>query len=67
MATKNVGIYGANGLPFIDLEARKALEVAGLTNPFAGKKWAVFGDSISQPNTDGLDKYYNYVADNLGM
>lgn len=67
MAKKNVGIYGANGLPFMDLEARAALEAAGLTNPFKGKKWAVFGDSISQPNTDGLDKYYNYIADNLGM
>ncbi len=67
MAKKNVGIYGADGLPFMDLEARVALEAAGLTNPFKGKKWAVFGDSISQPNTDGLDKYYNYIADNLGM
>lgn len=67
MATKNVGIYGANGLPFVDLEARAMIEAAELTNPFAGKKWAVFGDSISQPNTDGLDKYYNYIANNLGM
>lgn len=67
MAKKNVGIYGANGLPFMDLEARAALEAAGLTNPFKGKKWAVFGDSISQPNTDGLDKYYNYISDNMGM
>ena len=67
MAKKNVGIYGADGLPFVDLEARAALEAVGLTNPFKGKKWAVFGDSISQPNTDGLDKYYNYIADNLGM
>ena len=67
MATKPVGIYGANGLPFVDKEARAMLEAANLTNPFKGKKWAVFGDSISQPNTDGLDKYYNYIADNLGM
>lgn len=67
MAKKNVGIYGADGLPFMDLEARAALEAAGLTNPFKGKKWAVFGDSISQPNTDGLDKYYNYISDNMGM
>ena len=67
METKPVGIYGANGLPFVDLEARAMLEAANLTNTFKGKKWAVFGDSISQPNTDGLDKYYNYIADNLGM
>jgi lysophospholipase L1-like esterase len=67
MATKNVGIWGANGLPFVDREARARIESAGLSNPFAGKKWAVFGDSISQPNTDGLDKYYNYIATNLGM
>ena len=67
MAEKPIGIYGANGLPFVDKEARAMIEAAGLTNPFKGKKWAVFGDSISQPNTDGLDKYYNYIANNLGM
>lgn len=67
MASKNVGIYGANGLPFVDKEARAMIEAAGLANPFTGKKWAVFGDSISQPNTDGLDKYYNYIANNLGV
>lgn len=67
MATKNVAIKGMNGLPLADMEARRMIEAANLTNPFAGKKWAVFGDSISQPNTDGLDKYYNYIADNLGM
>ena len=31
MAKKNVGIYGADGLPFMDLEVRAALEAAGLT------------------------------------
>lgn len=67
MATKNIGIKGANGLPFVDEEARKILESANLTNPFKGKKWAIFGDSISQPNTDGVNKYYNYIANNLGM
>ena len=67
MAEKPIGIYGANGLPFVDKEARAMIEAAGLTNPFKGKKWAVFGDSISQPNTDDLDKYYNYIANNLGM
>ena len=67
MAEKPIGIYGANRLPFVDKEARAMSEAAGLTNPFKGKKWAVFGDSISQPNTDGLDKYYNYIANNLGM
>lgn len=67
MATKNIAIKGINGLPLADMEARSALEAANLINPFKGKKWAVFGDSISQPNTDGLDKYYNYIATNLGM
>lgn len=67
MATKNVGIKGINGLPLVDEVARKQLENANLTNPFKGKKWAIFGDSISQPNTDGLDKYYNYIANNLEM
>ena len=67
MATRNIGIKGINGLPLVDEEARKQIENANLTNPFEGKKWAVFGDSISQPNTDGLDKYYNYIANNLGM
>ena len=67
MATKPIAIKGMNGLPLADMEAREMLKAANLTNPFYGKKWAVFGDSISQPNTDGLDKYYNYIADNLGM
>ena len=30
MATKNVGIWGANGLPFVDREARARIEAAGL-------------------------------------
>ena len=67
MATKPIAIKGINGLPLADMEARAMLEAANLTNQFNGKKWAVFGDSISQPNTDGLDKYYNYIAANLGM
>ena len=67
MATKNTGIYGVNGLPFIDKEARAMLESANIANPFSGKKWAVFGDSISQPNTDGLEKYYNYISNDLGI
>lgn len=67
MTTRNIAIKGMNGLPLADMEARRMIEAANLTNPFAGKKWAVFGDSISQPNTDGLDKYYNYIANNLGM
>lgn len=67
MAKRNIAIKGIDGLPLADMEARAMLEAANLTNPFKGKKWAVFGDSISQPNTDGLDKYYNYIADKLGM
>ena len=34
---------------------------------FKGKTWAVFGDSLSQPNSDGVDKYYNYIAADLNM
>jgi lysophospholipase L1-like esterase len=67
MATKNVAIKGMNGLPLADTEAREMLKNANIINPFKGKKWAVFGDSISQPNADGLDKYYNYIADSLEM
>lgn len=67
MATRNIGIKGINGLPLVDEGARKQIENANLTNPFEGKKWVVFGDSISQPNTDKVDKYYHYIAKNLGM
>ena len=67
MATKKVAIKGINGLPLADMKAREMLENMNIINPFKGKKWAVFGDSISQPNTDGLNKYYNYIADSLEM
>lgn len=29
--------------------------------------WFVFGDSISQSPSDGLDKYYNYIANRTGL
>lgn len=67
MATKNVAIKKINGFPLADIEVREMLKSLNITNYFKGKKWAVFGDSISQPNTDGLDKYYNYIADSLEM
>lgn len=67
MSTKNIGIKGINGLPLVDEEARRLLANANIVNPFDGKNWAVFGDSISQPNTDGVDKYYNYISDDLGI
>ena len=68
MTTKNIGIKGYDGLPFVDEEARNMLSQLGITNEFNGKKWAVFGDSISQPkSSDSLPKYYDYVADALGI
>lgn len=68
MATVNIGIKGYDGLPFVDEEARNMLSQLGITNEFNGKKWAVFGDSISQPKgSDSLPKYYDYVADALGI
>lgn len=68
MTTQNIGIKGYDGLPFIDEEARNMLSQLGITNEFNGKKWAVFGDSISQPkSSDNLPKYYDYVADALGI
>ena len=62
MATVNKAIKKINGLPLADIEARATLETFGLTNKFNGKRWAIFGDSISQPNTDGLNKYYNVIG-----
>lgn len=67
MATINKAIKKINGLPLADLEARATLESLNLTNKFSGKKWAIFGDSISQPNTDGLDKYYNIIGEKLNI
>lgn len=68
MTIQNIGIKGYDGLPFIDEEARNMISQLGITNEFNGKKWAVFGDSISQPkSSDNLPKYYDYVADALGI
>lgn len=68
MTIQNIGIKGYDGLPFVDEEARNMLSQLGITNEFKGKKWAVFGDSISQPkSSDSLPKYYDYVADALGI
>lgn len=68
MTMQNIGIKGYDGLPFVDEEARNMLSQLGITNEFNGKKWAVFGDSISQPkSSDSLPKYYDYVADALGI
>lgn len=68
MATKNIGIKGYNGLPFVDEEVRGILESLSIINKFKGKKWAVFGDSISQPkSSDNLPKYNNVISDKLGM
>lgn len=67
MVTINKAIKGINGLPLADIEARQMLANSSITNKFNGKKWAIFGDSISQPNTDGLDKYYNIIANKRAM
>lgn len=68
MAIQNVGIKGYNGLPFVDEVARGMIENVGITNKFDSKKWAIFGDSISQPESlDSLSKYYNIIADKLNM
>ena len=68
MAKKKIGIKGYNGLPFVDEYARAKLQDAGITNKFQGKKWAVFGDSVSQSKKyDNLPKYYDVVSDKLGI
>ena len=67
MATINKAIKKINGLPLADMEARATLEALSLANKFEGKKWAVFGDSLSQPNTDGKDKWCDYVASYLNL
>lgn len=68
MAIENIGIKGYDGLLFVDEQARNMLAQLGTTDSFTGKKWAVFGDSISQPkSSDSLLKYYDYVADALGI
>lgn len=68
MATINKAIKGINGLPLVDVEARELLKQIGAVNPFKGLKWGVFGDSISQPKqSDNLPKYYDYVAEELGI
>lgn len=35
--------------------------------PFAGKKWVVMGDSITENNSTSLYRYYDYVSDELGL
>ena len=67
MATVNKAIKKINGFPLADIEARAILETFGLTNKFNGKRWAIFGDSLSQPNTDGLNKYYNVIGEKLNI
>lgn len=68
MATKNIGIKGYNGLPFVDEKARTMIKNTGITNKFEGKKWGVFGDSLSQPkSSDNLPKYNDVICDKLGM
>lgn len=67
MGTKNIGIKGYDGLPFVDEEARTMIENAGITNKFKNKKWAIFGDSISQIQSEGSPKkYYDFISERLG-
>ena len=55
--------YGFDGYKVVDEDVRNIYDV----NKFYGKRWAIFGDSLSQPNTDGLDKYHDRISKRLNM
>ena len=55
------------GYPLADEYARNMLANMSIINKFEGLKWGIFGDSLSQPNTDGLDKYYNIICNKRNM
>ena len=55
--------YGFDGYKVVDEDVRNIYDV----NKFYGKRWAIFGDSLSQPNTDGLDKYHDRISKKLNM
>lgn len=38
----------------------------GMPKIYIGKKWAVFGDSLTHVNSRADTKYYDYIADELG-
>lgn len=50
------------GYPLADEYARQMLINLNTNNKLENLKWGVFGDSLSQSNTDGLDKYYNRIC-----
>lgn len=55
--------YGFDGYKVVDSDVRNFINI----DKFYGKRWAIFGDSLSQPNTDGLDKYHDRISKRLGM
>lgn len=55
------------GYPLADEYARQILANLNMVNKLSELRWVVFGDSLSQPNTDGLDKYSDLIASRNNM
>ena len=43
------------------------LSPSNLPKPYKGKKWVVFGDSLTEANSRTTKNYHGYVADDLGF